>query len=380
MNCKNSKTESLSPKKTIPNISLKEFPEAGKIKLSDLGAKEIIYIPLETSERCVIQGIKKVISCKDYFLTEYQNDINMFRYDGTFICKIGTQGRGPNEFTVAHCLDINPKDETIYLIDGWQQKFIVFSSNGKFIRTFKYPFREDVDFRVTEDGIICYNMDNMGITKTSFVFIDTTGQVIKSYPNRYPWTRNFPTYAFDYENVFYKKGSTLVKKEMYCDTLYAFINKQFEPYLVIQTDDKLRVTPKVRSETTLGPLLNDYINPGNLFEFNDFIYYEFSIPESGKAEGYTFIGSKDGKIRVLIDDIQRDIINDLDGGPINRPKTVLYDGSLVFWIDAIDIKTYVSSEIFRKSNPKYPDRKKKLEDLVNSLKDTDNPVLVLLKF
>ena len=50
------------------------------------------------------------------------------------------------------------------------------------------------------------------------------------------------------------------------------------------------------------------------------------------------------------------------------PQTVKDNNILVAWVDAIDFKNHVASEAFRKSNPLYPEKKKELETLANSLK------------
>jgi hypothetical protein len=127
ISCKNSNLKPADSKPTRPLMTydLKVLPERTTLKLSDLGAIDLQYIPLETSEKSVISGIQKVIRGKNYFLTQSYNDINMFRYDGSFVTKIGVDGRGPDEFTVAHDVEINPNGETIFLLDGWQQKFLV---------------------------------------------------------------------------------------------------------------------------------------------------------------------------------------------------------------------------------------------------------------
>lgn len=375
----------ISCKNSSPNASgsfitydLKELPEQAPLKLSDLGAKEILYLPLETNEKSVIPRIQKIIRGKNYFLTQAFTDINMFRYDGSFVTKIGTPGRGPDEFTVAHDIDINPDSETIYLLDGWQQKFLVYSSNGELLRTFKYPLRAAVNFRFTQDGILCYNLNNMGDIETSFILIDTTGQIIKSFPNKYPWTRKFPTLAYQSENIFYRYNDRLIKKEVYCDTLYVYNNKDFEPYSVIDVGDR-RITPEVRTESDAQIIMQNYINPMNLFQFGDYIYYEFFVSRYDKPEGLSFIGSKDGRLRVLFDP-EKELINDLDGGPVIWPKTAWDDWTLVSWIDAINLKTLAASENFRNYNPKYPEKKKELEKLAENLEETDNPVLILIKF
>jgi len=53
--------------------------------------------------------------------------------------------------------------------------------------------------------------------------------------------------------------------------------------------------------------------------------------------------------------------------------------TLISWIDTIKVKAHVGSEAFKNSTPKYPEKKKELEKLANSLKEAENPVLMLVK-
>jgi len=43
------------------------------------------------------------------------------------------------------------------------------------------------------------------------------------------------------------------------------------------------------------------------------------------------------------------------------------------------IKIHVASQEFKNSTPQYPEKKKALEKLVNSIDENDNPVLMLVK-
>ena len=43
------------------------------------------------------------------------------------------------------------------------------------------------------------------------------------------------------------------------------------------------------------------------------------------------------------------------------------------------LKNYISSDAFKSSNPKNPDKKKELEKLAKKIKETDNPILILIK-
>jgi hypothetical protein len=300
----------------------------------------------------------------------------MFRHDGSFVTKIGTNGRGPNEFTVAHDVDINPADESIYLVDGWQQKFLVYSKSGEITQTFKSPLSAAISFRFTKDGILSYNQNHMGIIENSFNLFDNTGKIIKNFPNKYPWTRTVPNVAFQGENIFYRFNNQLLKKEIYCDTIYFYKDKGFKPHMIIDVGN-LRLIPTVRTESTAEFIMKNYLAPMNLFEFADYVYYEFIVPRNDKSEGLSFIGSKKNNFKVLFDP-EKDLINDLDGGPNIWPKTIWDDNTLVSWVDALKLKTWVASEAFKNYSPKYPQKKRDLEKLAEKLKETDNPVLILV--
>jgi len=71
--------------------------------------------------------------------------------------------------------------------------------------------------------------------------------------------------------------------------------------------------------------------------------------------------------------------NDYDGGINLVPEYKVGDSMLISWLYPYEIMNYVSSKTFKSSNPKYPDKKKELEKLANSLDENDNPVLMLLK-
>jgi len=60
---------------------------------------EIKYIPLETSDLSLIAEIKKIIYEDEKIIID-DNDNNCYLFDdnGNIICKIGSMGRGPNEY------------------------------------------------------------------------------------------------------------------------------------------------------------------------------------------------------------------------------------------------------------------------------------------
>lgn len=365
----------------IKHFDIKELPKITDIKLSDLGFVDIEYIPLETNENSVISRINEIKVGNEYFLIKFFNRILMFKTDGSYVTKIGTEGRGPNEFLVAHHVDIDKKPQNIYLVDGWARKFYVYSERGNFIKTFQSPLNTTY-FGITDAGILCYSTNYIANIDYSYNLIDTEGRIIKKFLNRYIWNYKVEqgkgTAIFD-ENIFYWFNDKLFKKEVYSDTVYVFENTDFKPHLVIEQGDKL-LTTQARSDFEPLYLFEKYISQKNLFEFGDYVYYEFMydfrIGGSNILRG--FIGSKKDNFQVTIN-AEQGLTNDLDGGPNIWPKTIKDDNTVISWIDALQLKTFVASETFINSIPKYPEKKKELTTLADSLKETDNPVLIMVR-
>lgn len=371
--------------KQVISFDLKEFPKVTTVKLSDLGFRNIEYIPLETTENSQIprkinlQLWDKILVGRDYFIIKQFNTVLKFKKDGSFISKIGTTGRGPEEYQTCHDVEVDENGQ-IYIVDGWKKKYFVYSENGDFIKTVNFPLDRAVAYVYVDGMFLCYNQTNLGNVENSYNLVDTNGHIVKIFPNKYPFKKHpVDAYGFSYENIFYRYNNRIFKKEVYSDTIFSYENMSFKPHLVIEVGDKL-ISTKARSEFDGLYLAKNYISPRNLFEFGDFIYYEFT----GKfdflnTEIYGFIGSKNNDFKVLINP-EIGLINDLDGGPNILPITVFDDNTIIGWAEAIDLKNHITSEIFKKSSPKCPEKKINLEKFVNKLKDTDNPILIMVSF
>lgn len=369
LGCQNANNQE---KNQIVTFDIKELSKITSIKLSDLGFVDIVYIPLETNENSIIQRVNEINVGNEFFLIKYLDRILKFKFNGSFVTKIGTEGRGPNEFIGAIDLDIDKINQNIYLVSGSQKKFYVYTENGEFIKSFQSPLNT-TDFRFVEGGILCYSMNLGGNIDFSYNLIGNDGKIIDKIPNKYPYKDRFRKYIIQKENLFYRFKDRLYKKEVYSDTIFVLENINFKPHLVIEQGKRV-ITTKARSESDPEYLLKNFSTPLDLFEFGDYIYYRFLIyPES-----YCFIGSKKNDFQALVNP-EQGFTNDLDGGPNILPMTIKDDNTIIGWVDAIKLKNYVASEAFKNSKPKYPEKKKELEKLANSMKETDNPVLMLVQ-
>jgi hypothetical protein len=379
LGCQNSANKD---KNQIKTFNLKELLKIIPVKLTDLGFVDIMYIPLETTESNVFSctnnfiGGGKLIVGDKFCIVKCANDILMFKDNGLFERKIGTVGRGPNEFMVSHDVQVDEINQEIYLLAGWQKKFFVYSIMGDLIRTFQIPFFCN-EFNFVENGILCYSENHMADIEKSYTLIDSTGKIIKSFSNKYPFS-NHDAYVIQGENLFYHFNNQVYKKEVYSDTIYLYKNGEFKPSLAINVGDKL-ITQNARSQFDGQYLAKNFISPLKLFELGNFVYYEFIYKFNfSNTEIYSFIGSKNSDFQVLFNTYQG-IINDIDGGPNILPKTTRDDNTIIALLDALQLKKHIASEEFKNSKPKYPEKKKDLEKLASSLKETDNPVLMLVR-
>jgi hypothetical protein len=222
---------------------------------------------------------------------------------------------------------------------------------------------------------LCYSTNYIANIAYSYNLIDTAGRIIKSFLNKYLWEYDVQrgTAIFD-ENLFFRFNNNIFKKEIYSDTIFVFKDLDFKPYKVIKHGEKL-LTTKARSDFDPRYLKENYISQKNLFEFGDYIYYEFI---TGSAEIYGLLGSKKNNYQALVNP-EQGFINDLDGGPNIWPKTIKDDNTIISWINAYELKKHVASDVFKNSTPKYPEKKKQLERLANKLKETDNPVIMMVR-
>lgn len=368
----------------LKTFDLKIFPEVTTVKLSDLGFKNIEYIPLETTDSSLIDGNYspiggyKILSGYGFFIIKHYSTILKFRDDGSFDRKIGTIGRGPDEFLICHDIDTDECGQ-IYTADAWKEMFYKYSGDGELVNTFKSPLvRKALEFSYSEGKFLCYNQNNLADIANSFDVIDTNGILLKSFPNKYPFTRHPSAFGFNHKVLFYKFNNRIFTKEVYCDTIFAFDNMYFTPHMVIEAGDKL-ITPEIRSKTEGLDILKKYINPFNLFEFGNYVYYEvqteFILSKGSKVNA--FIGSKKDDFKAFIDS-EKGLINDLDGGPAIVPITTKDDNTVIAMVEAMELKNYIASDTFKNSDPKYPEKKKQLETIAGNIKDTDNPILILV--
>ena len=373
-----SKTSILAQKKIDIN------PKANcnnEVRLSDL-LSDINYIPLETNVESLISDVAtiKVTDSVIFIKNRIPPSLCAFDYCGNFIAKIGRVGRGPKEINMFKAFCIDEKNRNVLILNGYPQKILIFSYDGTFINSQLYDdkiYIRDIEF-FSEVNFVSMQSNGSGRTPFSYrlytrehQFIDKKIKPLSfSMKGSYGLPEAFSYYT--YNNTF------KIKENLLNDTLYTISESlEFVPSYIFDFGKlTFPVEMQIKSlELTMNGKIsefNKYIIPTGVFETYNYLILRYRLKEKNNWSFYN------KETKEICSYENKGIINDYDGGPAFCPM-YQKNNICVGFIYAYEFIEYVNSKTFKNSTPKYPEKKKALEKLANSLDENDNPVLMLVK-
>jgi hypothetical protein len=380
-------------------IDLLSEPESTVTRLSDI-ATDIEYISLETNQSSLLGSIRQEIISTDskFYIKSIIGALNscIFCFDrqGRFLFKLENQGRGPQEYTNIEDFDIGSDNKNLILLSSLESKLYLYRiSEADFTFQGSVSFKDPKPYRVGiiqgTDRIFLAIPPWLGTEPTLSLLINTLGDTILFKTNCYKYEMVRNSYArASNEMLVYSVGNTLCFKEVYSDTVFYVDAKDnsFRPRIIFDTHGT-NMTPEMRGGAETPKSYTTAI--GYLFETSRYAFYWYF--KSDILNGIIF----DKKTRIqyrsqklyrgsdLIEQQKKDALkDDLAGGPdfnlefIN--KFYCSNGKLFAFVEAMTLKNYVAGEEFKKAIVKYPEKKEELRKLADSLKETDNPVLVMV--
>lgn len=359
------------------NNGLFEFdprsPDENKITLAEI-ADDISYIPLDNSFPIgLIYDNLKLVN-NTIYLSSKDIGILKFNRNGKLLTKIGSIGRGPGEYTYFKYFIVDENTGTIYVEDSGNI-VKVYSGRGSFLRRFSLKeYGGSLDALDSNDSKLfaSYNLQ-FGDAKFEWIIFDTIGNLIKKKERTIPpfnsnWLEGGGTYIFDHKISYWNQ---------YVDTVFSILSDlSLNPsFTFIPGEHRL---PK--SNIIDPKKLKQYMHIYKIFETSRFIVIEYFY----ERRYFVLINKKNRKsfITYLESDDNGGILNDLDGGMKFLPKSYFVENGQEYMIGLLNpyqIKARVVSSEFKNSTPKYPEKEKELEKLTNNLKETDNPVLMLVR-
>ncbi|MEL7585426.1 MAG: 6-bladed beta-propeller [Prolixibacteraceae bacterium] len=366
--------EAEGQKSTVVIFDLKDLEKTTDVKLSELGIIDIEYVPLETNKNSMIGEIYDLQVDDHSILINSAGKIKKYSINGNYITQIGREGKGEGEYHFGKDFSCD-KNSRVYILSMHEDKIYIYSPEGKFLNTVPCP-RTSTKLCCLEHNILCFSENPYGSVENSFDIINYDGKILKSFPNKFKFNAGkFKGLLFNECASFMSEGHLYVK-EVSSDTIFIYNDMDLVPAFILDHGGK-SIPPEKRHWNSFEEFMktaSKHISIRRLLKFGEYIYYGFTLD----GNGYIFIGSVNGRFQ-FVANLKQGLINDLDGGPNIWFETIKNDQTMISWINAYELKAYVASDAFKKSMPKYPEKKKELEKLANTLSENDNPVLMLVK-
>jgi hypothetical protein len=362
-------------------------PPASKIRVFDLFApssKELInlseistdvqYIPLQTLENSVIRFIDQIKIANNKIYVFPLHKILCFDNSGQFLYNLDKEGRGPGEYVAMLDFDIDPENHLL-LIKAEKKLSIYNETSEGFVFSKSLKFNDQiskVDFVPGQKNILISCSSSAGNEPFRNILINPNGDTLASRPNNYKYQLNKNMLiGITYDNIIFDFNNLIYFKDINCDTVFT-IDKQnrIAPSYILDTHGK-NITPEILLEHNLDKMAQ-YLEVRNIMEVSRYFLCKYLF---SKEVNYT-IWDKVLNKKFSIKNKQF-LKDDITGGPNFEPKCCI-SGKFYSWVDALSFKKYISSDTFKKSTVKNPEKKKSLEKLADSLEETDNPILVVV--
>ncbi len=375
------------------------------VKLSEI-CSEIEYIQLESSDSSLVGQIKFIDISDRYILTHDSYKCILFDKSGQFIRQISGRGRGPGEYTYLGQVKIF--DDEIFLPEVRDNSFKIHDNKGRFIEQVFSPGHFSVEsqvcnFMLLTDSLFLIQIENQsGREEYRISLINRKGDVIKNYKNTTFFIQDNPSRSstLDRNAIFYKIVNKIRYKEYLNDTVWQVEPNDLVPVYVFDRGE-FGTPNNIRgwSLKDLFDALSKSFGISKVFETHKYIIIKTDFNKKYPFDFYNnkiqrgniqseFLGlynkEKDDFFFITPTNIEDQISpagfeNDIDGGVNFIPQYKFGNNTLVSWIYPYQLKIYTSSKTFKNSTPKYPEKKKQLEQMANSLNENDNPILMLVK-
>ncbi|MDR0962545.1 MAG: 6-bladed beta-propeller [Mediterranea sp.] len=147
--------ESKKESSPLPVITISENLPEKELTLQDF--MDVEYIPLETTDEFITQGVIRAIGDKYIVAGNYRNDGNIFIFDrkGKAIRKINRLGQGDQEYTYGMYIVLDEANEELFVNDVQAKKILVYDLLGHFKRSLHYPADTDLFY------VLDYDKDNL---------------------------------------------------------------------------------------------------------------------------------------------------------------------------------------------------------------------------
>lgn len=331
------------------------------------------YVKLETNSNCLIGERPTVHLLSDNIIIQTNLECLIFeRNTGKFKYKIGRRGKGPGEYNKTMRL-VNPIDETIFL-RGWGNEILEFSETNELLRSHHLPNYDNsfttpsmpTVFTIHKNCLICYFSNITGKEQKLIMALNLDSNQLEFIVPNTHITDNKRLSISTGEAWFNSYNDNFLFKEIYNDTVYELKNEQLFPHMILNTG-KFLFSYQMNGEG--GFSQTEYITILNFFESDVIVCFQYLI----NRKLYFGLYSKESR-NLIVSDMERGLINNIDGFVNFKPIFNLNDKNIVGIVDAYDIVNWFSGNTEKMGN-----LSPNLKELEN-VKENDNPIIMIATF
>ena len=333
------------------------------VPLSKLG-KILEYIPLDSDTACLLNNISSLSLTDSFIFVSDRDKLLKFDKKGRFIKQIGSQGRGPDQYSNSGIFVTCKEKREIFVLD--QRIILVFDFDGDFKYSFKTDLLNRQMIRGNDDELILHPVnyaaqdDN---TAYSLYFLDRTGAVKAKIPNAIKRVNGGLTVLV---SPLYMYGGLPHFMEFGSDTLYVYKSHNKDPYVIFNLGRlKLPADPSI-SEI---PLLKNKMWVYDVMESANLILIKLFSLLSDSVSTCVF-NKASSEFSILKD---HGFLNDLDGGLTFWPKKITGDSLMIDYTDAFNLIRY------SRNHTSPSGEGNRFNEVASQLSETSNPVLILLR-
>jgi len=384
------------------------------LKLSEF-TNNIKYVPLESKDNLPYGYTDDLAISGNLILISDMKVCLLYNINGHFILKAGNIGRGPGEYPYITNIDLGKAGE-IYLSDT--EDLYEYRSDGQFINKYINSILNESfylsNWVLIGDSLLFGHVPNStGQEENKALLVDKFGHIKHYYENYILFERDhrISSTLEDHahiskfkENVFYK--------ELFNDTLF-YLSDQLDLLPVYSFKlGKYKASESARKTLSFEEIFK-FIYLYNVFQTENYLFLDLDVGDHFPAKRLTqkkppaalsgaqfldrygwyntrhSLGVYDKRSGSLIFSkptstdnslFTSGLYNDIDAGPRFFPQKQINDSTLVMWVNAEELKNHIASDDFKNCIPKFPEKKRKLEELANKLSIFDNPILMFVTF
>jgi hypothetical protein len=364
----------------VKKIDLFSKPESALVNLSDL-ALDIEYIPLQTTKKSLIKFIQKVVIREDrIYIQDNVIEIMCFDKQGKFIYKLDKTGRGPGEYNYLVDFDISSDSKMLAILVSGPNKIMVFNITDtafSFNNSIKLrgPSPILLDFVPGSYKIMLSTAPWNGNESSLSMVISIFGDTLYFRPNYYKYVKVGNTNFFSKsESIQFNSGYDICFKEEFSDTVFSVSDetKVFLPRFIFDTHGTSFPQRARGDQEYARKIAGKSSQVLKILEVERYLVYNYVY--GGLLNKIIYDKSEDKKFEIKNED---SISDNICGGP-DFDIIGTTDNRFYTFVESFKIKNYVSRNEFEYTMVKEPGKKEHLKRLTELLKETDNPVLVLI--